>query len=76
MLFNIMKPDQPDDDEDDKMDKNFMKQISGQEKKLTKESQNIKMSSTKKSIPSIEAEVLRNKIKFISKMVKFNKTIR
>ena len=41
MLFNVMKPDQTEDEktaDDDKVDKNFMKQISSQEKKLTKES--------------------------------------
>lgn len=37
MLFNVMKPGEGDDDEGEN-DKNFIKQISSTEKKLTKES--------------------------------------
>lgn len=43
MLFNVMKPDTEEEKttDDDKIDKNFIKQVSGQEKKLTKESKSI-----------------------------------
>ena len=43
MLFNVMKPDTEDEKttDDDKIDKNLIKQVSGQEKKLTKESKFI-----------------------------------
>ena len=78
MLFNVMKPDTEDEKttDDDKIDKNFIKQVSGQEKKLTKESKSILLKGLFFLIKFSEAEVLRNKIKFVSKMMKFNKTIR
>lgn len=74
MLFNVMRNSEDETKGDEgKTDKEFLKQISS-EKKLTKESKLIPKKILQFIFP--EAEVLRNKIKFLSKMMKFNKTIR
>lgn len=68
MLYNIIKPEENDDDDDldESMDINIP-----QPTRTSPDSSPQNVSTLKK-----RSEILRNKIKFVSKMMKMNKTLR
>ena len=78
MLYNLIKPSQnneEDIEENDDENSNLSKKMtSSQDPKIAKPSKFFYSSAASSS--EKEAEILRNKVKFVSKMMMLNKTLR
>jgi len=73
MLYNLIKPaTEVEDEEEDEEDTDLPPEIIN---KISIPTNNVKASEAKTSLQN-RSQVLRNKLKFISKMAKMNKTLR